>query len=288
MFYPFGAGPAEIEFGDGFEMVAIARNLAAQGAFANPFLVDKTGPTAVVPPLYPLVLAALTKLLGSQMLVSMAAVIGAISANALIASWLPRVSTLFYGGPIPGVIAALFWLVTARLMPSWDTSFTIAGLLLLCLFSASSVKRTAGGALAGMIIGIIGLLNPSSMLVSLPWVVYLLARSGTPWKHAARYGSALLGSVFLVLSVWALRNYRELGAPVLRTNLGMTLYASNNDCAESSLVEDARLGCYQSHHPNNSLSEARLLAAMGEVEYDANASRTQNAGCQLTPVAFGC
>ena len=50
--------------------------------------------------------------------------------------------------------------------------------------------------------------------------------------------------------------------------MGMTLYASNNPCAKSSLIEDARDGCYQTHHPNHSVTEARLLQSMGEVEYD--------------------
>lgn len=63
LYYPYGSGPNEIEFGAGFEMLAIARNVADHGAFANPFLVAKTGPTAVVPPIYPLVPAALTWLL---------------------------------------------------------------------------------------------------------------------------------------------------------------------------------------------------------------------------------
>ena len=48
----------------------------------------------------------------------------------------------------------------------------------------------------------------------------------------------------------------------------MTLYASNNDCAESSLIETGRNGCYQLYHPNASVSEARLLRALGEVAYD--------------------
>jgi len=46
----------------------------------------------------------------------------------------------------------------------------------------------------------------------------------------------------------------------------MTLYASNNDCAESNFAENARNDCYP--HPNVSVSEARLLRALGEVQYD--------------------
>ena len=46
----------------------------------------------------------------------------------------------------------------------------------------------------------------------------------------------------------------------------MTIYASNNDCAESNFVENQRNDCYP--HPNASVSEARLLRVLGEVQYD--------------------
>jgi|SRR5271166_2841708 len=37
-------------FGPGYEMVAVARNLAMYGAFANPYFALPTGPTAANPP----------------------------------------------------------------------------------------------------------------------------------------------------------------------------------------------------------------------------------------------
>ena len=55
---------------------------------------------------------------------------------------------------------------------------------------------------------------------------------------------------------------------MLRTNFGMSVYASNNDCASASLVEDERGDCYQRHHPNTSRDEAHLVRTLGEVAYD--------------------
>ena len=46
-------------FGVGYEMVAIGTNLAKGAGFANPFAVLDAGPTAVNPPLYPLLLGVL-------------------------------------------------------------------------------------------------------------------------------------------------------------------------------------------------------------------------------------
>ena len=39
-----------VPFGKGFEMVALAGHLARSGAYANPFAVLDTGPTAAGPP----------------------------------------------------------------------------------------------------------------------------------------------------------------------------------------------------------------------------------------------
>ena len=67
---------------------------------------------------------------------------------------------------------------------------------------------------------------------------------------------------------WAIRNYGIWHKPVLRTNFGMTIYSSNNDCAQSSLARNMATGCYQSTHPVLSRTEAQLLQDLGEVEYD--------------------
>src|SRR5260370_39048727 len=109
-------------------MVAIAIILAAQGTLSNPFLVEKTGPTAVEPPLYPLFLAALTTILKNSTLVAMVALVCNVAANALVASWLPRISLLFFGEIAPGIVAAVLWLAAARVVPRWVPQVPVGGL----------------------------------------------------------------------------------------------------------------------------------------------------------------
>src|SRR5690242_6544091 len=113
----------------------------AQGTFANPFLVEKTGPTAVEPPLYPLFLAALTTILKHSPLVAMAAVVCNIATNAVVAAWLRRMSLVCCGEMGPGIEAGVLWLAVARLMPSWDTGCTVGGLVFFCLFTSTSIER---------------------------------------------------------------------------------------------------------------------------------------------------
>src|SRR5579872_4160410 len=87
--------PAGFGFGHGFEMSAIARNLAEHGAFANPFEPAITGPTAVVPPLYPFFLAVLIKLFKLPVLIVTVATLANVVVNALIAALMPRLSVAF-------------------------------------------------------------------------------------------------------------------------------------------------------------------------------------------------
>jgi hypothetical protein len=122
------------------------------------------------------------------------------------------------------------------------------------------------GVLSGLAAGILVLLNPSSMVVSGLWIACLAVRRRS--MAVALYCCAFLAMLCLVVFAWVLRNDVQLGAPVLRTNFGMSFYASNNDCASASLIEDEREGCYQRHHPNTSREEAQLVRTLGEVGYD--------------------
>ncbi len=258
-------------FREGYEMVAIARNLALHGAFANPFAVGPTGPTAVNPPLYPLLLAGLFKMLKDPATVGWVALAGNIAVNALTAALLPAVSFAMFKDRAPGVLAAIPWLAATKLMPAWDAACTVAGLILFCLLSAATTRpgkdTIRNSALAGLAAAGLALLNPASLLISLPWIAYLVATRRGNFR-AARYCGVLFATLSLVLSAWMLRNDFRLGSAVLRTNFGMSVYASNNDCAAPSLADAEREDCYQEYHPNTSPSEAQLLRTLGEVAYD--------------------
>jgi hypothetical protein len=251
-------------------MVSIGKHLATTGEFGNPFRTLATGHTAVNPPLYPVLLALLFKLFGSFPVVLVAATIGNIVMNALTASWLPRVSIVLFGSTAPGVIAACLWLVVVQLMPAWDVSYTSAGLVLFCWYTASVIHsgRSLSTLYSGLLAGALVLLNPSTLFVIVPWLMYIAVLHSGPSRRALLYSGCVCVLLCVPASAWMARNFVVLGAPVLRTNLGMTLWVSNNDCAQPSLLESARAGCYQLHHPNDSFSEAEALKAEGEVAYD--------------------
>lgn len=268
------------------EMVNIAENLAFRGSFSNPFLVLNTGYTAANPPLYPMFLAVLWKVFKTRDAVAAAAALCNILVNAFTALLLPRVASLLFGEKTPGVIASILWILSMQLLPSWDVDYTVAGLLLFCL-CAASIQTESGNSLrdsffAGILAGLLFLLNPSTLLISVPWIAFLLLRH----KLALRNTAIPLAILFLMMFAWIARNHHRLGAYVVRTNLGFTLYASDNDCAESSLIADRESGCYGAHHPNESISEAGLMRSLGEVRFDRLRVAATEAWIKSHPARF--
>ena len=274
----------------GAEMMSLAENIAKRGAFANPFPILATGTTAVVPPLYPLMVAGLIKVLRAPTLVYLVAVIGTILANATTAMLLPRISDIFFGDVIPGVIASILWVTTMQSMPGSDTNYTVAGLLLFCAVASSSTNNNRDGnkrtVLAGVIAGLLFLLNPSSLLISLPWIVFVFYRVRADLDSGVKHCLVILAVLGAFVIGWCGRNSYRLGAFVVRTNLGMTLYASNNDCAESSMFRNELNGCYQARHPNTSVREAELLREAGEVYYDRERIADAERWIQANPAKF--
>lgn len=247
--------PENFGFGRGFEMASIARSLVANGTFGNPFEPFVTGPTASNPPLYPLFLAGLLKLFGPAGCVWVAVLLN-ISLNAGIAATMPRLSRVFYADDRPGVFAGALWILSMRLLPQWDTTATVAGLVAFCLVSA----RDQLGLKSGLVGGAVSLLNPAAALIFVPWVLYL--------RRGLKY-LVIAGATVAACNVpWVVRNYRAFGGPVLRTNFGYTLYSSNNDCARSTLYANTAGGCYERTHPAGSAVEARRMTELGEVRYD--------------------
>jgi hypothetical protein len=277
-------------FGRGNEMVSIARNLAATGTYGNPFPPAVTGPTAVVPPLYPVFLAGLIKLFGLSPLFVLVVELVNVLANAWIAALMPRLSRVFYEDAAPGIIAGVLWLFSMRLLPQWDVSYTVLGLVLFLLLSAATIGRINRAllcaALAGLIAGLLTLANPATGLVSIPWVLYLAWSRRVPLQRALRYGSVLVAVIGLCNLPWVIRNYTIWREPVLRTNFGMTIYSSNNDCAQSSLFRNMASGCYQSTHPVLSEQESTLLKDLGELEYDRKRTADTFAWIRFHPNRF--
>jgi len=278
-----------VPFGRGFEMVAVAQNLAEHGTYANPFGVLATGPTAATPPLYPFLLAIGFRLLRSFDLVVLAATAANIIANAITAILLPRVSVLFYRDKRPGIVAAILWIFACPLLPDWDVEFTVMTILIFCLFTSATMAKSRSSLTAltaGLLASALFLFNPSTLLIFGPWILWLAFERRKAPAEVVTYCSIALAILLMAASAWGFRNKHQLGAFVIRTNLGMTLNASNNDCASPSMKESSRNLCHEAHHPNTSIEEARLLISLGEIRYDRLRTSDAKTWMRTHPAAF--
>lgn len=265
--------PQGLSLGPGNEMVMEARTLVHEGTIGDPFRSMKTGPTATNPPLYPLFLAFCLWLYPSSSFHFITAVLAAnLIANALAAALLPQLSTVLWGTRAPGIAAGALSIAASQFMAGWDANFTQLGLILFFLGATrlvvTGVNTTWRGALAGAALGVLFLMNQVVLLAAFPWIAFLLLTRRFPLREMLRFLVPFALAVLLVSLPWIIRNYRIWGEIVTRTNLGIALYTSNNDCAEPSLSQELHSGCFVAMHPESNAVEAGLLKSMGEPAYD--------------------
>jgi hypothetical protein len=259
-----------VRLGAGFETLAIARNLAAHGEFANPFSPRLTGPTAHTAPLYPAFLALLIWIFGNTVPFALAVNGITMAVHGLHAALLPSVSQLFFQDRRPGIWAAGMSIVLPVffLFPQYEIMYVATGLMLFCLAAGRLALRggIAPAVACGLGIGLLALLNPASITVAVLWLAWFLWRHRP--AHTARFVVCTALAAVATLAPWTWRNYRQFHSLFfVRDNLGLELYIANNDLAEASFAQNEANGSHRQIHPGNSDAEASEFRALGEVEY---------------------
>ncbi len=264
--------PEGLSLGPGNEMPLIARNLVADGLYGDSFESMRTGPTAINPPLYPLFLALCMLLFPARFHFIVVVLIANITVNALVAALLPQVSRLLWGTLAPGIAAGVLSIAASQVMPGWDANCVQLGVMLFCLAATQLVPGQGDsswhGALAGVALGILFLLNQVVLLIATPWIAFLLVARRTRLREMLRFLIPFGLAALLVNLPWLIRNFGIWGEFVTRTSLGIVLHSSNNDCAEPSIYQELQNGCFAATHPEKSVTEAALLKSMGEPAYD--------------------
>jgi hypothetical protein len=279
----------QANFNFGFEAGRIARSLASGPGYANPFN-GVSGPTAWLPPLFPLLLAGVFKLFGVYTRASgfviltlnslfSAAVVPAVyeiaervfdargiarrksKQAAPVALW----SAWIWAAYPAALQYAIHWV--------WEMSLTAmlfawVSVVALRLREAGSKGRVWLWVAFGCLWGLIALSNASLLLcfpAMMVWIAWpeLCARR---WEVLRRevVGAVVACFVFgVVMTPWVMRNERALHAFVpTRGNLGVELY-------ESTLERNDGLpwGTTLPLWPGD--PEFKLYVAMGEVKYSA-------------------
>ncbi|HVP44940.1 MAG TPA: hypothetical protein VMT32_00105 [Bryobacteraceae bacterium] len=262
-------------FGKGYESVALAKNLAERAAFANPFAAAQTGPSAHLPPLFPLYLAALIRIFGFSAGFVLAASLITVGVHALHAALLPFVSKLFFQETVPGVYAAVLSIVLPALQftPQWEALYVADGLMAFCLASAwimrGGARSPLQGFAPGLLCGLLILLNPMSVVICFLWLLFVLTSKRVTQNSAVGVFAAFFLAIFLVCLPWTLRNYHQFHQWFfIRDNFGVELYAANNSLASSSDAVNHLNGCHFAMQPTFNLAEAETVKRLGEVEYN--------------------
>jgi hypothetical protein len=196
--------------------------------------------------------------------------------QALHTALLPAASKLLFADRRPGVCAALLAIPPAvySYIPVWEGMYCATGVILFCLYSARQVRRggTSGLLLTGVAMGLLALLNPASVLVAGPWLVFLLW-DAVPRGRARVCVLVAVGSVATLLP-WTARNYSQFHAWFfVRDNLGIELYVSNNDAAQPTIYAN-KTNAILALHPTYSQAEAAAVRDLGEVRYNRLRLRT--------------
>jgi hypothetical protein len=287
--------PAEDHFQFGWEAGRIARALVTGYGYSDPFanaVLAHTGPTAWLPPLYPLLLAGIFKVFGVFTLTSawvLFAVQSAFSAatalatyeiaarclNRRVALWSGWIWALYpaamqYAVRWPWemtITTALFSFVLVLALRMWGVGGT----------SKSPVLRYQW-VLFGLLWALIALSN-STLLIFLPvcgvWILM-----GTWRGMRSLLGPALAAVVFLAcIAPWTVRNRQVFHHFIpLRGNLGAELYMGNGPGANGLLMEY--------YHPFQDPRQLRLYAEMGEVRYVAMRGAAAKAIIAANPAHF--
>jgi hypothetical protein len=255
------------------EPAHVGYTLYRTGEFGSPFYFD-SGPTSVVPPAFPFLLAGIYRVFGEgawgayvMALLEPVFIIAQVSLMPLLAQAL--------GAGIPaGLFAAMFAAAGLRQFSQEDNNLTglvlMLATLLACYYARARSQRTLWwiAAALGVLWGLILLTEPSAALV---WLVWLPLAAWVAYHHGAACSwLPLLMLPMMLVTPWLWRNYTVFHKIIpVRGNFGLELFISHNPCAKPSASEGMRSSCYP--HPNvkgKGDAEAQAYLTLGEVAYN--------------------
>lgn len=254
------------------EMMKIAKSVVQTGEYADPYIVP-SGLTAHSPPLFPLLLAGLLAAFDQAAISQIATSVFACIASALRCGLVPLFALDAGLTPpmalVAGVISVFYiGALQTEVNGSLDGPYVALALLGIVWMSLRLWRSRSWQASIPwpffLLCGLSVLLNPQVVPVLAALLVLGWWQCAAP--HRARFLklSALLAAcMFLILLPWGIRNWIQLGSPILtRSNLGMELWIANGPGRTYDIVSNAR------YHPDVNPDEANELVRVGEVAYN--------------------
>jgi hypothetical protein len=249
-------------FGFGWEMGRVAASIAEGKGFASP-LPSPTGPTAIVGPIYPLLLSAIFKVFGTYS-------VGSAIAVRILQSILSSLTCVFLYlcgrdtmGERVGRLAAIVWSVFPlniffTVTKVWETSLTaiLAAALFWYMVETGNSLSSKRWSKTGALLGIAALVNTSLVVLIVPIGLFAL------WRNRIR---ALLPTFvgaltcLALVSPWLVRNYIVFGKGMLRSNFPLEFRIGNNELSYGQKME--------SLHPSNTPALNQHWSQVGEQRF---------------------
>jgi 4-amino-4-deoxy-L-arabinose transferase-like glycosyltransferase len=282
-------------FAFGWEMGRIGYSLAVGDGYANPF-GGHTGPTAWVPPLYPLLIGAVFKVFGVYTAASawiLLALNSFFSAATAVAIY--EIAARCYNRKVAIWSAWLWALYPAAMQYAvrwiWDMTltamlFTLVLVLALRMRGVGEVppaqkhpQTTGQWFLFGLLWGLIALSN-STVLLFLPVCGIWILLGAPETVYALR--NALCGALLFLACVtpWFWRNWKTFHAFIpMRSNLGVEMWRWNNPDAN---------GIALGAPVQPSVKDPTFIhySEMGEIAYARWCGRQANAFIKAHPSRF--
>jgi 4-amino-4-deoxy-L-arabinose transferase-like glycosyltransferase len=250
----------------GIELGTLAQSLVAGHGLSSPF-GGSTGPTALLSPGYPVVIALCFRIFGSfSFQAAMAVMVLQLLFSLATVLLVIQVAGQCFG-PRAANLAGTFWALSLPLiwMPTifWETCLSTLLLLGMVALSLHTVHRRRPilwpvvYPLMGAYCGLAALVNPALLLTLFALLIWVAWQT----RKSDRLSPLLALLVFgLVYAPWPIRNARALGAFIpLRSTVAFELWMGNHAGATGFLDE--------SLFPIFNRGEYDQYAALGEVAY---------------------
>src|SRR5882762_7515268 len=253
----------------GAEMGWVARSLALGHGFSSPFF-PSTGPTALVPPLFPYLLAAVFRMFGLYTAKSAFVILSLDSLFSALTCIPVYLSLKYAAGERPAQLAGWLWVIYPFAIyfsgaEVWDYALT-SFLFATCFCFAQRLHLQESYSVwsgFGILYGVAALSNPS-VLSMFPFLLltalWRVAGIGGRWLLR---GIVAVVAIALVLGLWAIRNDRVMhAASPIRDGFWLEFWAGNS--GDTFLAHPAWA------HPATNPLELQKLETEGETAYLAH------------------
>jgi hypothetical protein len=254
--------PHQWLYSRGIELGTLAQSVLAGQGLRSPF-GGSTGPTALLAPGYPAVIALVFRIFGSFTFpAAIAVMVMQVLFSAMTVLLMMHIAQRCFDSGT-AELAGAFWAVSLPLvwMPTifWETCLStllMAGMIALTLHCEQKASGFLWAVMGGYC-GLAALVNPALLMA------FLALLGWTAWQTRKGPGYSPLLSLLVVLLVyapWPIRNARALGAFIpMRSTVGFELWMGNRAGATGFLDESV--------FPLFNRSELDQYAAKGEVVY---------------------